>query len=197
MQAIAQFISTLLSLYSFIIVIRIFLSWGGLGASRFGGFYTFITRITDPYLNIFRRFPGMQRGVLDFSPVLAMIVLGIVNNMFTILADQGRITLGIILALIVQAVGSVLSFFITIFIILFAIRLLLEYRQTPNSIQYISILDNLLSGMQSRIHRLIYRGREIPTRNLLVSSIITFIVVQILFRIVIKWLTGIFIDSPI
>ncbi|MCK5156511.1 MAG: YggT family protein [Spirochaetales bacterium] len=190
MQSVAQFISMLLSLYSFIIVIRIFLSWGGIGASRFGKLHQTITRITDPYLNLFRRFPGLQRGVLDFSPILAMIVLGILNNIFSIIGTQGRITVGIVLALIVQAIGSVLSFFIILFIILFVIRLILEYRKSANSIQYIAILDNLLSGLLNKVHNIFYKGKEVPARTLLITSVVSFIVLQIVFRVVINWFSN-------
>ncbi len=196
LQIASGFISTLLSLYSFVIVIRIFLSWGGIGAARFGKFYDFITRITDPYLNVFRSVPGMQRGMLDFSPIIAMIFLGIMNNVFSIFADQGKITFGIVLALITQAVGSVISFFIILFIILFAVRLLLEYRKAPNSIQYIAILDTLLSGMTERVHRLLLRGREVPIRTLLTYSIITFIVINLIFKAAIGWLSAFFIQLP-
>jgi YggT family protein len=190
MQPVANFLSMLLSLYSFIIVIRIFLSWGGIGASRFGKVHTYITKITDPYLNLFRRLPGLQRGAFDLSPILAMICLSILNNIFSILGAQGKITLGIILALIVKAAGSVLSFFIILFIILFAIRLLLEYRKTANSIQYIAILDNLLSGMQNKVHNLLYKGKEVPARTLLISSVGSFIVLSIVFNLVIAWISN-------
>ncbi|NQT57458.1 MAG: YggT family protein [Bacteroidetes bacterium] len=196
MQPVANFLSMLLSLYSCIIVIRIFLSWGGIGASRFGKVHTFITKITDPYLNLFRRVPGLQRGVFDFSPILAMIFLSILNNIFSIIGSQGEITLGIILALIVKAAGSVLSFFIILFIILFAIRLLLEYRRTANSIQYIAILDNLLSGMQNRIHNLLFKGKEVPARTLLISSVFTFVALQIVFSGVISWLSNTLAQLP-
>ncbi len=196
MQPVANFLSMLLSLYSFIIVIRIFLSWGGIGASRFGTVHTYITKITDPYLNLFRRFPGLQRGALDFSPILAMIFLSILNNIFSILGAQGKITLGLILAIIVKAAGSVLSFFIILFIILFAIRLLLEYRKIANSIQYIAILDNLLSGMQNRVHNLFFKGKEVPARTLLISSVVAFAALQIIFRIAISWLSNTLAQLP-
>jgi len=196
MQPVATFLSMLLSLYSFIIVIRIFLSWGGIGASRFGKAHTYITKITDPYLNLFRRFPGLQRGAFDFSPILAMISLSILNNIFSILGAQGKITVGIILAIIVKAAGSVLSFFIILFIILFAIRLLLEYRKTANSIQYIAILDNLLSGMQNRVHNLLFKGKEVPARTLLTSSVVSFIALSIVFRLVVAWISNTLASLP-
>jgi YggT family protein len=196
LQVAAGFISTLISLYTLAIVVRIFLSWGGIGAARFGRFYEIITRVTDPYLNIFRGVPGMQRGMFDFSPIIAMITLGIFNNVFRIFADHGKITFGVVLALITQAAGSVISFFITILIVLLAVRILLEYRRSPNSIQYIAILDSLIAGTTERVHRLLLRGREIPARTLLFYSVGTVIVIQIIFRAAVSWLTTALIQLP-
>ena len=125
-----------------------------------------------------------------------MISLSILNNIFSILGSQGKITFGIILALIVKAAGSVLSFFIILFIILFVIRLLLEYRKTANSIQYIAILDNLLSGMQNRVHNFLFKGKEVPARTLLISSVVSFIALSIVFRLVIAWLSNTLASLP-
>lgn len=195
-QGLANILSLLLSLYSFSIVLRIVLSWGSIGKTRFSKFNSFLTTITEPYLAIFRAFPGMQKGMLDFSPILALITLGILNNVLSFFAAQGKITFGIILALIVQAAGSVLNFFIVLFIILFAVRLFLEYRRTPNSIQYIAILDNLLSGMINRIHTLLFRGRETAARTLLLYSLISLIVLQIAFKAGISWLSAYLVQLP-
>ena len=40
---------------------------------------TFLRQVCDPYLRIFRRLiPGM--GVVDFSPIIAIIVLGVISS---------------------------------------------------------------------------------------------------------------------
>ena len=42
-------------------------------------FLTFLREVSEPYLRIFRRLiPGM--GMIDFSPIIAIIVLGVVSS---------------------------------------------------------------------------------------------------------------------
>jgi YggT family protein len=196
MQIIASLLSTFVSLYSMAIVIRIVLSWGGIGEARFGSFYQMISRITDPYLNLFRYLPGTQRGNLDFSPLIAMVLLGIVSNILRIVAAEGRITIGLILALVTNAVWSVLSFFLFIFILLAVVRIVYEYYRSPTAIQYISILDNLLRGSQETVHRLLFGGKEITTKTLLFSTAAAFIILRMILKVIFVWGTSALASLP-
>lgn len=70
----------LIEIYQLLILIECILSWfprreGGLLADIYGALSTLV----DPYLNLFRRFiPPM--GGLDWSPVLAILVLQLVER---------------------------------------------------------------------------------------------------------------------
>lgn len=196
MQQVAAFISTLLSIYSFLIVVRIFLSWGNLGSARFSSVNTFLTRITDPFLQLFRGLPGLQRGRLDLSPIVAMMVLGMFTNIFSIIARKGTMTFGIVMAVIVSSIGSVLSFFLVLLLILMGVRVFLEYRRTPNSIQFIAILDGLIGGVTTRVHSILFNGREVPSRTLLIASAATILVINILARFLFAWLTEFMVGLP-
>jgi hypothetical protein len=76
-----------------------------------------LCRITDPYLDWFRRFSSLRIGALDLSPLAAMAVLSVLNSVFLTLGRYGVITLGLILALILQALWSAASFILSFFII--------------------------------------------------------------------------------
>lgn len=71
-------INSLFSLFYIVILIRCFLSFvPNLDWNR-QPFYT-IRMVTDAYLDIFRRFiPPI--GMLDVSPIVAIIVLGLIQN---------------------------------------------------------------------------------------------------------------------
>lgn len=71
-------INSLFSLFYIVILIRCFLSFvPNLDWNR-QPFYT-IRMITDAYLDIFRRFiPPI--GMLDVSPIVAILVLGLIQN---------------------------------------------------------------------------------------------------------------------
>jgi len=77
---VADYINTLTLVYLVLIFIRILTSWiPRMPYNRYlAAFLQFITDVTDPYLNLFRRFIPMVRmgpGALDLSPIVATIVL--------------------------------------------------------------------------------------------------------------------------
>ena len=121
LQQIMRFISTAISIYMLIIFVRIVMTW--VQGASYGRAMHFLSRITDPYLNLFRGMRFLQIGYIDFSPIAAIIALSIVSNITTQIAYAGTVTVGRILAFTLSAVGSAFFFFITLFIIITAIRL--------------------------------------------------------------------------
>ena len=86
---IADYVNTLVLVYLVLIFIRIILTWiPRIPYNRFlNGFLKFVSDVTDPYLNLFRRFLPAVRlgpGAIDLSPIVATFVLiivgGIVSN---------------------------------------------------------------------------------------------------------------------
>jgi YggT family protein len=85
---IADYIETLALVYIVLIFIRIIMSWiPRIPYNRFlAGFLKFVSDVTDPYLNLFRRILPMVRigpGALDISPIVATFVLIIVSSIVT------------------------------------------------------------------------------------------------------------------
>ncbi len=71
-------INNIFNLYFFLIILRIFLSW--IPSIRWENQpWRTISDVTDIYLNLFRRIIPPFNG-LDFSPIVALIVLQIVQN---------------------------------------------------------------------------------------------------------------------
>jgi YggT family protein len=82
---VADYVSTLITVYIVLIFIRILMSWfTRIPYNRYLNMVLkFVTDVTDPYLNIFRRFIPPVRlgpGALDLSPIVAVIVLSIVGG---------------------------------------------------------------------------------------------------------------------
>ncbi|HEX3318541.1 MAG TPA: YggT family protein [Solirubrobacteraceae bacterium] len=82
---IANYVNAVFLVYSLIIIayilVSLVLSLGGRPpyARAFDVVLTFLRDVSEPYLRIFRRFiPSM--GGFDFSPILALIVLGLANR---------------------------------------------------------------------------------------------------------------------
>jgi YggT family protein len=82
---VADYVETLALIYLILIFIRILISWvPRMPYNRWlSMFLTFVTDVTDPYLNLFRRFlPPLKigPGALDLSPIVGTFVLLIVSG---------------------------------------------------------------------------------------------------------------------
>jgi YggT family protein len=89
---VADYVDTLVLIYVVLIVIRILMSWiPRMPYNRWlNMLLTFVTDVTNPYLNFFRRFIPPLRiggGGLDLSPTIALFVLLILGG---IVADLIR-----------------------------------------------------------------------------------------------------------
>jgi YggT family protein len=82
---VADYVDTLVLVYLVLIFIRIILSWFRSIPYNvwLNGFLTFVHDVTNPYLNLFRRFIPLARlgpAALDLSPIVATFVLLIVGG---------------------------------------------------------------------------------------------------------------------
>ena len=77
LRSLALLVSLLFNVIYFVLIIRIILSW--VGADPYNEIVQIIYRVTEPILAPFRRLP-LQMGAIDFSPILAFIVLSVLRN---------------------------------------------------------------------------------------------------------------------
>lgn len=66
---------SLVNVYSLVICIYVLMSWIPHGAGVIGDVYRVLGRICDPYLDLFRRFIPPIGGMVDISPIVALLVL--------------------------------------------------------------------------------------------------------------------------
>jgi len=83
---VAHYLNTLIVVYFVLIFLRILMSWlPTLPYSRWLDIVLgFVKDVTDPYLNVFRRFVPTLRiggGGLDLSPMIAIVVLFLVGGL--------------------------------------------------------------------------------------------------------------------
>ncbi|MBB5148953.1 MULTISPECIES: YggT family protein [Ureibacillus] len=76
-MAIIQIISIGFQIYSLMLIIYILMSW--VPASRGTAFGQILEKFCEPYLGFFRKFiPPI--GMIDFSPIIALIVLTFIER---------------------------------------------------------------------------------------------------------------------
>jgi len=77
LRSLALFISLAFNIVYFVLVVRIILSW--VGVDPYNEIVIIIYRITDPILMPLRRLP-LQVGMIDFSPIVAFLILSVVKS---------------------------------------------------------------------------------------------------------------------
>ena len=197
MRELARLLSVLLSIYNMLIIIRIILQWFNpmRAQTQQSSFAAILEKIVDPYLNLFKGIRALRRGRIDFTPLVALIVINIVQRILQTFAYTGDFSLGYTLATIIQSLWwSLGSLILGMFAVILAIRLFFAYRRTPNAIQYISLLDTWLRRPLDTIHALFFKGREVSDRVLLwtslVITILTYIAMALLVNLLVQYLAN-------
>lgn len=76
---LSRIVDLLFYFYYLLLIIRIFLTWIP-SIDWYAQPYAWMKSITDPFLNIFRNIIPPIGGVLDISPILAFIVLQLLQS---------------------------------------------------------------------------------------------------------------------
>jgi YggT family protein len=189
-------ISGVLNIFSLLIFIRIILSWFS-GNSGLGRPFYILCSITDPYLNYFRRFRALRSRNIDFSPIVALAVLSIVNNIVATVARFGRISIGVIFALCLgilwSAVSFIIGFLIFVLILRFAAYIISADIYTP----FWRIIDTIAAPVQFRINRILFRERIVHYTTGLIVSIISLVILGIALGVLTRLLENFFMKLPI
>ena len=194
MTRIIGAISFLISIYMLIIFVRIILTWFS-GMDQ-GGVPDVLSKITDPYLDWFRRFPALRMGYIDLSPIVALGVLSLVNRVLNTLAAYGTISIGIILALILQAVWGAVSFFLG-FLILILILRLIAYLLKLGSNPFWLIIESISRPVIFRINRFIFKSRIVNYTTSIIISIAALGIIYMILSLLIFIVTGVLVRLPI
>ena len=189
-----QSISFALSIYSFLIFIRIIMTWFQTG--DYGRITYWLGRITDPYLNWFRRFEFLTLGGLDLSIVAALVTIWIARSIVLNIAYTGTITLGIILAIALSAVASALFFFLTLFLILAIVRLLGSLLGANTASRFWIVLDQILEPIVHGTIAQLMRGRPTTYQNALLLFIAVDLAVILAGRLLIAIVVGLLRGLP-
>ncbi|ADN01757.1 YggT family protein [Spirochaeta thermophila] len=187
-------LSALVTLYSLILIIRILLSW----FYPSGGEALFLLyRITDPYLALFRRIGFLRTERFDFSPIIALLALSVLGNIFLSLARTGRIYVGQILSIIVGGLWFAVSFILMFFVILIAVRLLgIAFR--ANSVgPFWFTLDNILSPLTYSVSHFFWRtSRPLSYRTGLLITGVLFLLLNLAGNALVSLVTRALILLP-
>ena len=75
MLSLKYLIVSLSDVYSMLIFVYVMLSWFPTDRGILAGINTVLGKICDPYLNLFKKFIPPIGGMVDVSPIVALLVL--------------------------------------------------------------------------------------------------------------------------
>ncbi|GMO32302.1 MAG: YggT family protein [Termitinemataceae bacterium] len=185
------------SAYSFLIFIRILLSWFTGSSFSFSKVYNIICSITDPYLNWFNHFNFLRIGNINFSPILALAVLSVANNIFFSLDQYGHLSIGALLFLILNIIWSALSFVLGFFIIILILRLIAYAFRLNIYNAFWQTIDAISKPVMQKISSILFKKSFVRWSTQLISAIVTLIVLCASLSVGIKFLGKFLISLPI
>jgi YggT family protein len=134
---------------------------------------------------------------MDLSPIAALGVLTVVSQIFSLLARYGTITLGIILTILLQAVWSIISFFILFIAIVLVLRLIALLTNRNIYGTFWRVIDTISQPVLYRLNRLLFKGRIVNFQAGILASIGILAVVYVALRFLVSRLSEILIRLPI
>lgn len=164
------FLAAFLGIYSLFIAARIILTW--FSHMRNTGFVLFLSRITDPYLNWWRDRFRLQLGMLDISPIIAIAALSVMQTLCVEIANQGRISISIILVIGILALRSVISFIIGFCLVILVLRFI-AFKASANIYSpFWQVIDSISRPLLYRINRIFFGKRIVKYTTGIITAII-------------------------
>lgn len=178
---IAGFTARLISLYSFFIWIRIIMSWFN-PWPREGSITWYFAKLVDPYLNLFRS-KKFVIGYFDFSPLLAVGLLAVIQSLLNIYSVFQVMTLSLVIQMMLSAFWTyALSLLLIILIILLAIRTIGAFTHSYGLSRMNAVTENIIRKVQN----LFFPNRIVKETTLCVITL----VIAVLAWFASRWLIG-------
>jgi len=195
MRLIFQFLATAVGIYSLLIFIRIIFSW-------FRGFVqgtpvSILNKITDPYLDWWRRSLNLRIGVIDFSVIAAIMFLYLLQNIFFMLAVPEILTLGNILTVLLLSVWSIIQFITGFCIILIILRAIAYFTNRNIYSPFWKMVDNISGPIMYRMNRLFYGNRIGNYLNSMILSVLLLALILIGGRFIVRFLASYLSNLPV
>jgi YggT family protein len=195
MVQLIRFVNFFLDIYTMILFVRIILTWfSWLRESRIR---EVLSLITDPYLNWFRRFTFLRIGYVDLSPIAALAVLSLARRLLTMLALQGRISIGIILALALQAAWGIVSFIIGFLIIVLILHLIGSFVRQGGPSPFWNIIESISKPVIYRINRIVFKNAIINFKAAVFLAIASLGAVYLVLMVLVSIISGMLIRLPL
>ena len=195
LMKLSLFFARLLNVYSILTWITIILSWIFPNPSRQNWIY-WIGRIVDPYLKAFQNKTSVI-GRLDFSPILAVGTLYVVESILQYYGYYGTITLSMFLYVFLAAFwnyGLSIYFWILFFALVF--KTIASFSRSP---QMWGMADGIGSAARpvTDFVRSFAKNRILSERTVNLISLALVLVVWFMVKYLVGWLGTLVLRIPL
>lgn len=187
LSIVFRVLSGIVSVYTLLCFIRIILTW--IPNAEYSSFTRFLAKVCDPYLNIFNRIHWLTIGSFNFSPALALCLLSALSALLINFSNQGTITVGMLLSLLLTLIWSIFSSIIIFFIIILAVRLILLLANKDGYVG--SLLDQVDRSITPFVYRIACTfsfKKNMPYKNALIIALIVLVIFMIVASILVNHL---------
>ncbi|MDR0502601.1 MAG: YggT family protein [Treponema sp.] len=192
MQTVFNFLISLIGIYTLLIFIRIMISW--FAGAVTGKPVEILSRITDPYLDWWRRNFSLRFANIDLSPVAGIAALSLLQNILSAVSGRNRITIFGIMAVIVQSLWSVISFILGFFILIIILRLIAYLTNRDIYNVFWQAVDSVSRPVLFKINRLLFKDQIVtfPKGIIIPAVLLTAIWAggKILIPVFVRFLSG-------
>lgn len=166
------------------------------GPTQDGPVISILKSICDPFLKIFRRSKAVA-GNIDFSPLFALMVLNILQSVFTILAQSGVISVPLVIILIINGFWH---YFFSFILLLLCMVLIIRYfcgkkTSNPKCMMFLNIVDPIIKKPVNFVARIIYPKKTVSDQQYVLTAFIFYLVLYIGIRrglvYLITWLSAV------
>jgi len=194
-QIVFRVLAAVIGIYSLIIFIRIIFSWFRNLVS--GRLVEIISKVTDPYLNWWRKRLNLRIGIIDFSAVAGIMFLYLLQNIFSMISAADKISIGMFLSVIILSLWPMVSFILGFCIIVIVLRMIAYLTNRYMFSQFWGMVDSISKPILYRINRIVF-GSKIPGfLNGIIVSLLILIVIFILARVLIYMFASFLYNLPI
>lgn len=180
-----RILAAAINIYSFICFARIIITW--FPKANFSTTGRILAAVTDPYLNLFRRFRFLNFNGLDFSPAVALCVLFGISTVLTSLGSGHEFTIGFFLAVLVGIIwalfSSIFKFIIALLILRLIIYAIMRIISRRNGYQPYSPfwdrIDRIISPFIYKISGIFVKKFISFTTALIISIVLSIIAVKL------------------
>lgn len=191
---IFKLLSVVLSIYSLLCIIRILLTWiPSLSYSRFG---KVVAELTDPYLSLFSKFRFMRFGAVDFSPILAIALIGLLSSICDVFARFDRFAIGTLLAAIISVCWGACSVILTFLSIIVIIRLVFTLLNKSTATLAWQKLDSFIAPAKDWVNATFFKNRFVNYTTTLIVILVCVILLNSVGGFLINWICKFFARLP-